>query len=71
MTSPAQQINRDSQRERLHEGIVPKTLRARCIMLVDAMPRGEARNHAYRWVRQSGRSRSELERFAERMEAAR
>jgi hypothetical protein len=71
MSTPAQQVNRDSQRERLHEDFVPKALRQQCIKFVDAMPRGEARNHAYRWVRQSGRSRSELERFAERMEAAR
>lgn len=57
----------DAQRAALADSVVPKALRARVLFLIKDMPRGEARAHAYAWARGARRTRTELERFVERM----
>jgi hypothetical protein len=63
----AQQAQSRALKERIHDSIVPKELRAQAIELVNGMPRGPMRGQTYGFVRLKGRKRSELEKFIERM----
>jgi hypothetical protein len=63
----AQQAQSRALKERIHDSIVSKELRAQAIAAVNAMPRGPMRGQAYGFVRFKGRKRSELEKFIERM----
>lgn len=54
----------------LGDNIVTKDRRAAALALVRAMPRGEARNQAYGFVRGRTRRASDIEAFIERMTAA-
>ena len=48
--TPAQEVQRDTMREKLHDETVPKALRSKALFLAKEMPRGENKNHAMSWL---------------------
>ena len=70
MTYPStkrQQEAKDEHRERIHDLVVPKALRARALEISYTITDPERRTHAFTWIKGRSRVRAELESFIERM----